>query len=547
MTTNSITSSSNILGRRLLAAFSAVLLLTLAGSAIGIWSLSRVDAATRKAVGQDVESERMVADAYRLQAINAARYKAMALSSEPEVGEALAADIQATEARYSELLTQLGGRLPTASDRALLAQTEATGQDFKVAVKELVAARDSGLTERIRAVYAQRFQPSSAALLAALAGLAQARRQAIDAAGQQIAELSASARMALALFSAAAIALGVGLTLWLVRSICRPIRVASETAVRVSSLDLREDIEGHARDEAGRMLLALGSMQGALRELVLRVRESVRGVRVGAHEIAHGNSDLSVRTEEAAASLQQTAAALEQVIRKVEQSGEAARNAETMASAAAAVALDGGDVVSQVVSTMQDIQRSSGKVVDIIGVIDSIAFQTNILALNAAVEAARAGESGRGFAVVAAEVRQLAQRSATAAREIKELISASVQGVEAGTALVDRAGQTMSRIVESIQEVAGTVSAINAATLAQTRDIGLINTAIAQLDHMTQQNSALVEESAAASEGLRHQAKDLDALIDQFVLPEAQGAADERPMKGEERRSGVPPIAWATA
>ena len=517
----------NILGRRLLATFTAVLLLTLAGSGIGIRSLAKVDEATREAIQEHSVSERMVVDAYRLQAINAERYKAMALSSEPEVGEILSADIRSTASQYDELIAQVGQRLQDDADRALLAQAGAAGEDFAAAVKELIAARDSGLTERIRNVYAQRFQPSSAALLAAVSKLAQSQREAIDAAGTRIAELSASARLALVLFSATALLLGAVLAQWLVRSISRPIRAASETAGRVASLDLRQDIEGHSRDEAGQMLLALGAMQGALRELVLRVRESVHNVRATAGEIAQGNTHLSARTEDAAASLQQTTAALAQVMRNVHQSSDAAGQAERLSGAAAAVAAQGGEVVSQVVSTMQDIHRASHKVADITGVIDSIAFQTNILALNAAVEAARAGDAGRGFAVVASEVRQLATRSAAAAREIKGLIDDSVQRIEAGTVLAGNAGRTMDRIVASIGEVSGTLGAITAATQSQMRDIGQIDTAVARLDRMTQQNSAMVEESAAASTNLRDQAHNLDTLISQFVLPGDASAKGE--------------------
>ncbi|MEO6853710.1 MAG: methyl-accepting chemotaxis protein [Rhodoferax sp.] len=525
MKTDVHSSASNILGRRLLASFSAILALTLAGSGIGVWSLYRVDEATREAIEHNVANERLVSDAYRFQAINAERYKAMALSSEPEVGEILAADVQTTEAQYSQLLGKLAAALQTGPDHALLAQTEAAGQDFKAAVKELLAARDSGLTERIRTVYTQRFQPSSAALLQGLAQLAQSQRQAIDAAGTRIAGLSSAARLALMLFSLAALVVGCVLTRWLVRSISLPIRLAHATAERVSSLDLRQDIQGHARDEAGQLLLSLGTMQDALRQLVLRVRESAHNVRLAASEIAHGNVDLSTRTEDTASNLQQTAAALEQVTQNLQHSTESANRAEKMASAAADVAVEGGDIVAKVVSTMQDIHQSSRKVVDIIGVIDSIAFQTNILALNAAVEAARAGEAGRGFAVVAAEVRLLATRSAEAAREIKGLIAGSVQSVETGTVLVTSAGHTMSRIVESIQGVAQTISDITVSTHAQTRDIGQINTAVSHLEHMTQQNSALVEESAAASQGLRNQAQDLALLISHFVLPEKGNAA----------------------
>ena len=529
--------TTNILGRRLLATFVTVLLLTLAGSAIGVWSLRSVDAATRQAIENNVATERLVADAYRLQAINAERYKAMALSSEPEVGEILSADIERTQTHYRELMDQLATRLQTPAEQALLTGTHDKAQDFQAAVKELVAARDFGLTERIRKVFAERFEPSAAALLGSLQQLAQSQRDAIDAAGAQIAQSSQRAQVALTLFCATALLLGSVLTWWLVRSISRPIGTANATAQRVSSLDLRENIEGHNRDEAGQLLLSLNTMQQALRTLVMQVRQSAQSVRLAAHEIAQGNADLSERTEGTASSLQQTAAALEQVTQRLHQSTETAARAEHMASQASAVATEGGNAMAQVVRTMQNIQQSSRKVEEVTGVIDSIAFQTNILALNAAVEAARAGEQGRGFAVVAAEVRQLAMRAGEAAREIKGLIATSAQNVETGTALVNGAGHTMGQIVDSIRNVASMISDISTTTLSQTRDINDINTAVARLDQMTQQNSALVEESAAASEGLRHQANDLTHLISQFVLPPQHEAL---PVPGPVRMPALP-------
>ncbi len=529
--------TTNILGRRLLATFVTVLLLTLAGSAIGVWSLRSVDAATRQAIENNVATERLVADAYRLQAINAERYKAMALSSEPEVGEILSADIERTQTHYRELMDQLATRLQTPAEQALLTGTHDKAQDFQAAVKELVTARDFGLTERIRKVFAEHFEPSAAALLGSLQQLAQSQRDAIDAAGAQIAQSSQRAQVALTLFCATALLLGSVLTWWLVRSISRPIGAANATAQRVSSLDLRENIEGHNRDEAGQLLLSLNTMQEALRTLVMQVRQSAQSVRLAAHEIAQGNADLSERTEGTASSLQQTAAALEQVTQRLHQSTETAARAEHMASQASAVATEGGNAMAQVVRTMQNIQQSSRKVEEVTGVIDSIAFQTNILALNAAVEAARAGEQGRGFAVVAAEVRQLAMRAGEAAREIKGLIATSAQNVETGTALVNGAGHTMGQIVESIRNVASMISDISSTTLSQTRDINDINTAVARLDQMTQQNSALVEESAAASEGLRHQANELTHLISQFVLPPQHEAL---PVPGPVRMPALP-------
>ena len=529
--------ATNILGRRLLATFVTVLLLTLAGSAIGVWSLRSVDAATRQAIENNVATERLVADAYRLQAINTERYKAMALSSEPEVGEILSADIERTQTHYRELMDQLATRLQTPAEQALLTGTHDKAQDFQAAVKELVTARDFGLTERIRKVFTERFEPSAAALLGSLQQLAQSQRDAIDAAGAQIAQSSQRAQVALTLFCATALLLGSVLTWWLVRSISRPIGAANATAQRVSSLDLRENIEGHNRDEAGQLLLSLNTMQEALRTLVMQVRQSAQSVRLAAHEIAQGNADLSERTEGTASSLQQTAAALEQVTQRLHQSTETAARAEHMASQASAVATEGGNAMAQVVRTMQNIQQSSRKVEEVTGVIDSIAFQTNILALNAAVEAARAGEQGRGFAVVAAEVRQLAMRAGEAAREIKGLIATSAQNVETGTALVNGAGHTMGQIVESIRNVASMISDISTTTLSQTRDINDINTAVARLDQMTQQNSALVEESAAASEGLRHQANELTHLISQFVLPPQHEAL---PVPGPVRMPALP-------
>ena len=529
--------ATNILGRRLLATFVTVLLLTLAGSAIGVWSLRSVDAATRQAIENNVATERLVADAYRLQAINTERYKAMALSSEPEVGEILSADIERTQTQYRELMDQLATRLQTPAEQALLTGTHDKAQDFQAAVKELVTARDFGLTERIRKVFTERFEPSAAALLGSLQQLAQSQRDAIDAAGAQIAQSSQRAQVALTLFCATALLLGSVLTWWLVRSISRPIGAANATAQRVSSLDLRENIEGHNRDEAGQLLLSLNTMQEALRTLVMQVRQSAQSVRLAAHEIAQGNADLSERTEGTASSLQQTAAALEQVTQRLHQSTETAARAEHMASQASAVATEGGNAMAQVVHTMQNIQQSSRKVEEVTGVIDSIAFQTNILALNAAVEAARAGEQGRGFAVVAAEVRQLAMRAGEAAREIKGLIATSAQNVETGTALVNGAGHTMGQIVESIRNVASMISDISTTTLSQTRDINDINTAVARLDQMTQQNSALVEESAAASEGLRHQANELTHLISQFVLPPQHEAL---PVPGPVRMPALP-------
>ena len=526
--------SQGTLGKRLLTTFAVVLTLSLLGSLIGIWSLRQIQQSTETMVSQGVATERLVADAYRYQAINSERYKAIALSSEPEVGDILGADIAATQKLYDARIAELGQRLQVAEDRALLDSIDAAGKDFLKARTELVAARDSGVTERIRTVYAERFLPSSGALLSALGTLTQSQRNAIDAGAREVERLGAVARTALLAFSAMALLVGSVLALWLVRSISRPIALAGATADRVAALDLRHDIAGHEKDEAGRMLNSLAVMQQALRGLVEQVRGSAQNVSAAASEIAGGNTDLSSRTEETAASLQQTAAALEQITIRVMHSAQAAHDAQQMVATATTVAHEGGNVVAQVERTMEGIHKSAGKIVAIIGVIDSIAFQTNILALNAAVEAAHAGEQGRGFAVVAAEVRSLATRSAAAAREIKALINESVDQVKEGTSLAGVAGHTMQRIVGSIQNAERMMGEITSATQDQNRDIGQINTAVARLDQMTQANSALVEQSMTASAGLRNQAHELSTLISRFVLP-GQGAESASPQIGPAR------------
>ncbi len=507
------------LGRRLLGLFVAVLALSLVGSAIGLWSLLRIGQSTDDIVQRSVSNERLVADAYRLQAINAERYKAVALSSEPEVGETLGADIAETQRQYDALIDTLAQRLSRTADEEHLAHVNTQAQSFHQARAALVQARDFGLTQRIREVYATQFLPASQALLAALDALTQSQRQSIDAGALRVASWSWRAQLALVAFGALSLVLGTLLALWLVRSITRPIALASDTANRVAGLDLRHDIAGHDRDETGHMLSSLAVMQTALRHLAQQVRASVYSLHAASTDIASGNANLSDRTEEAAASLQETAAALEHVKRALQASAETAHHTEARAAQAAAQARQGQDVVAHVVQTMQDISASAHKIADITGMIDSIAFQTNILALNAAVEAARAGEQGRGFAVVASEVRSLANRSAQAAREIKALIATSVEQVEAGSRLAGDAGRAMQQVVTAIQDAARTMADIKTGSQAQNDDITSIHSALSRLDLMTQQNAALVEESSAATESLRVQANDLTGLVSQFLLP----------------------------
>ncbi|GAB3185098.1 methyl-accepting chemotaxis protein [Hydrogenophaga aquatica] len=317
-------------------------------------------------------------------------------------------------------------------------------------------------------------------------------------------------------------------TLANMHSITRPLEQAQGLAVSIARGDLttRPDLRG--ADELTELMRCLVDMQSSLSRTVGEVRDVADGIRTASNEIATGNQDLSARTEQAASNLQQAASSMDQITATAQQSAEAARSASGMAQNNADVAQRGGQLVGQVVSTMEEIHHSSQKIHDIIGVIDGIAFQTNILALNAAVEAARAGEAGRGFAVVAGEVRSLAQRSAEAAREIKALISASVDKVNAGTQLVHQAGSTIHEIVDNAQKVSSFIGEITSASAEQSQGLGEVNGAVGQLDQMTQQNAALVEESAAAAESLRDQAQRLADLVAVFQL--GNGAGGHAPL-----------------
>jgi methyl-accepting chemotaxis protein len=341
-------------------------------------------------------------------------------------------------------------------------------------------------------------------------------------ASNMVIEAGQDVRATVVVTAAIALLVAVAMSILIIRSITKPLNRALTVAQRVAAGDLTSVVEVDSKDEVGQLMLALREMNTSLARMVGEVRSGTDSIATASKEIAAGNVDLSQRTEEQASSLEETASSMEELTSTVKQNAENAKQANQLAAGASAVAVRGGMVVGQVVTTMSSINDSSKKIVDIISVIDGIAFQTNILALNAAVEAARAGEQGRGFAVVASEVRTLAQRSAAAAKEIKGLISDSVDKVEDGTRLVDEAGKTMDEIVTSVKRVTDIMAEITAASQEQSQGISQVNTAVTQMDEVTQQNAALVEQAAAAAESLQEQAEGLSRAVSVFQITDQQ-------------------------
>jgi len=504
------------LGRRLAWCFGITLSLALAGSGYGAYALNQVAEQMHGLVERSVATERMASDWYRYASISVRRTSAIAVSADPSLTDFFKKETEENTKASVELQDKIGKLMVTDEEKRLYAEIFEVRKGYIAHRDAVTALKVAGDAEGARKTLDEKYTPASIKFQDALQALAAYERKQIDDAIQAVQVANANARMALLVFTLASLLAGTALSVWLVRSITRPIQRAVRAANRIADLDLTEKIATHDRDETGQLLTALDAMQRSLSGLVVQVRTSTDSINTASTEIADGNLDLSSRTEQASSNLQQTAASIEQMTGAVQHSAQSARTASDLATASAGVAIRGGEVVARVVATMEEINGSSRKISDIIGVIDGIAFQTNILALNAAVEAARAGEQGRGFAVVASEVRSLAQRSAAAAKEIKGLIGRSVEKVELGTQLVADAGATMQEVVSSAQRVSSIIGEITTAATEQSTGIAEVNTAVTQLDQATQQNAALVEESAAAAESLKEQARQLAETVQRF-------------------------------
>jgi methyl-accepting chemotaxis protein len=408
-----------------------------------------------------------------------------------------------------------------AEDRAPLEQLAKIDAEMNARFAEAVDLAATFNAEQAAAVITQKIDPLLHQANAALAQVVELQKQHAQAATDSASEVVRTTQLA-SIAAAVLVMLGSAVLAWrITMSITGPLKQAEVVAARVADGDLAFDICVQGKDEAARLLETLERMRASLSSVVSNVRRNSESVATASSEISQGNNDLSSRTEQQASALQQTAASMEELGTTVRHNADNARQANQLAMGAATVASKGGEVVGQVVDTMREINDSSRRIADIVGVIDGIAFQTNILALNAAVEAARAGEQGRGFAVVATEVRNLAQRSAGAAREIKGLIAASVERVERGTSLVDQAGATMTEIVGAIQRVTDIVGEISTASAEQSSGVSQVGTAVTQMDQATQQNAALVEQSAAAAESLKVQAAQLVQAVAVFKVAQA--------------------------
>ena len=528
------------IGPRLIVAFSIVLVMLLV---VAVLSVSRMAAIQQAMVnitkGNDVEAS--MASAMRLAVDDRmiALRNIVLLQEKAEMQAQVdrirqqAADYAAAEQTLRQTFDAYGIQDEESAILADIKQQAAAAAPLMEKIQSLGLANDNAEATRILMHELRQVQRKWQDSLAAL--IASEKRQNEEATAQADATYALARNLTIGI---SVLALVVGLTIaWLItRSITAPINRAVTIAETVAAGDLTSDIEVHGRDETSMLLRALKTMNDSLQQIVGQVRAGTDTMTTASQEIASGNLDLSSRTEQQAGSLEETASSMEELTSTVKQNDDNARQANSLAVTASHLASKGGAVIASVVQTMEAINDSSKKIVDIISVIDGIAFQTNILALNAAVEAARAGEQGRGFAVVASEVRNLAHRSAAAAKEIKTLISDSVTKVDSGALLVDQAGSTMNDVVDSVRRVRDMIAEITAASREQSMGIEQVNQAIIEMDGVTQQNAALVEESAAAAASMQQQAVELADLVGKFVLPSAHAASVRAPVVSQQVR-----------
>jgi len=506
------------IGTRLGIGFGIVLLLLAVVAGVGINGMSRTKLALDGVVNTNVYKLNLVQNmSESVHIVSRVIRTAVLLNDQAEIEQELKTIISERD-KYNAALTALEKTAASAEVKAIRAKMSEARLVVDPLVDKVIALAKADKDTEATEVLMKEARPAEQKLLDALNENIELQKANNKVDVGLASEAYQSARTLTLTLTGLAMLLGAAIAWFVARSITGPIGEAVKVAQTVAAGGLTSRIEVASKDETGQLLQALKDMNDSLVNIVGQVRTGTDTIAAASSQIASGNLELSSRTEQQASSLEETASSMEEMTSTVKQNADNARQANQLAISASEVAVKGGAVVSQVVDTMESINASSKKIVDIIGVIDGIAFQTNILALNAAVEAARAGEQGRGFAVVASEVRNLAQRSAAAAKEIKTLIGDSVEKVDTGAKLVDQAGSTMQAIVESIKSVTDIMGEITAASQEQTSGIEQINQAIAQMDEVTQQNAALVEEAAAAAGALQDQAGSLAQVVSVFKL-----------------------------
>jgi len=536
------------IGKRLGIAFGVVLALMLLVAAVGYRGISTIGDAGRNIYDNNLQPIQLLSNIQYLAQRNRVLVMDTILNPDPANVTKRSAELEKNSATIDKDWATYTATNRNDEELALSKELEPAMQAFRTeGLVPAIKASQEGNPEAAMGIYKSKISPLAPKFFETLAKLKESNVIQAAATDEKVSAMTTAATTWLAGISVLALVVGVGFAVANTRSITTPLAHAVQVTNAVAQGNLSNTITAHGKDEVAQMLRSLHDMQDSLARVVATVRQSSESVAMASAEIAQGNHDLSARTEQQASAIEQTNAAMTELSGTVNQNTDAARQANQLATNASSVAVQGGEVVGRVVETMRDINTSSQKIADIIAVIDSIAFQTNILALNAAVEAARAGEQGRGFAVVASEVRALAGRSAEAAKEIKTLITDSVQKVENGTTLVDMAGSTMSEVVSSIQRVNDIMGEISAASNEQSVGVKEISSAIGNMDQSTQQNAALVEEMAAAASSLRTQAQELLQTVAVFKLADGHAVPTKMQVRdpnsahtytGAERRSG---------
>ncbi|MQA23607.1 methyl-accepting chemotaxis protein [Rugamonas rivuli] len=535
------------IGKRLALGFTIILAFAMLITGISVWRLQGVASATRDMMQVPLAKERMISDWSSKIDSAIRRTTAIARSSDQSLVAFFAEEAKASSAISAEYQKKVEALIVDADEQELFGRIGEQRKIYLSSRDQVAKLKAAGEMDEAEKVFTNVFRPGSTSYQALMQELLKMQRAKIDATAVHIDEVAASSRNLLYVLALLVLAFGAVSSWLLTTGITGPLQEAVTAARRVAGGDLTGHIDDSARDETGQLLSALKEMNASLLGIVTEVRSGTDHITTSSSEIAAGNQDLSRRTEQQAGALEETASSMEELTSTVKHNADNARQANQLAASAAQVAVKGGQVVSQVVDTMDSINQSSRKIVDIIAVIDGIAFQTNILALNAAVEAARAGEQGRGFAVVASEVRNLAQRSASAAKEIKTLIGDSVEKVNQGSKLVADAGLTMDEIVSSVHRVSDIITEITAASTEQSAGINEVYQAIGAMDGVTQQNAALVEEAAAAAESMQQQAAALAQAVSVFKVDGSASTSLSRSRAKAPRAASVSPALRLTS